>query len=211
VTEVPVSFSAQDGLQLEGLFNEGSEGRGGVILCHPHPLYGGDMHNNVIGGLQSALAGKGFSTFRFNFRGVGGSKGSHADGIGEEEDVRGAVDFITTEQGADIPLYLLGYSFGAAVGTKAVAGDERAKAWVCISPPIAMYDFSHLTEDRRPKLLVAGDGDFVCPVSPLEELFDSLPEPRSLHIVPDADHFWWGMEKRLAESVVDFLQGLERG
>lgn len=208
MTEVSVSFPSQDGLQLEGFLSQGGKGRGGVILCHPHPQYGGDMHNNVVSSLQSALAGVGFSTLRFNFRGVGESEGSYADGSGEEGDVRGAVDFVMTDQGADTPLYLLGYSFGAAVGTRAVAGDDRVEALVCISPPIAMYDFSYLTGDRRPKLLVAGDGDFVCPVAALRELFDSLGEPRSLHIVPGADHFWWGREDQVANYVIDFLQGL---
>ena len=208
MTEVSVSFPTPDGLQIEGLLSRGAGGHGSIILCHPHPQYGGDMHNNVVSSLQSALAGVGFSTLRFNFRGVGGSEGSYADGSGEEGDVRGAVDFIMTEQGADIPLYLVGYSFGAAVGTKSVARDERVGALACISPPIAMYDFSYLTGDRRPKLLVAGDGDFVCPVDALQELFDSLGQPRSLHIVPGADHFWWGMEDRAADYVIDFLQGL---
>ena len=208
MTEVSVSFPTPDGLQIEGLLSRGAEGHGSIILCHPHPQYGGDMHNNVVSSLQSALAGVGFSTLRFNFRGVGGSEGSYADGSGEEGDVRGAVDFIMTEQGADIPLYLVGYSFGAAVGTKSVAGDDRVGALACISPPIAMYDFSYLTGDRRPKLLVAGDGDFVCPVVALKELFDSLGQPRSLHIVPGADHFWWGREGRAADYVIDFLQGL---
>jgi len=209
VTEVPVSFPTQYGLQLEGLLSRGEEGRGVVILCHPHPLYGGDMHNNVVGALQKTLAGQGFSTLRFNFRGVGGSGGSYADGIGEEGDVRGAVQFVSEKE--DGPLFLVGYSYGAAVGTKAVAADERVRALVCISPPIAMYDFSYLTEDRRPKLMVAGDGDFVCPVTLLEELVSSLPQPRSIHIVPGADHFWGGMEDRVADYVIDFLQGLERG
>jgi len=206
VTEVPVSFPTQDDLQLEGFHTQGAEGCGGAILCHPHPLYGGDMHNNVIGALQKALAEKGFSTLRFNFRGVGGSGGSYADGIGEEGDVRGAVQFVSEKE--DGPLFLVGYSFGAAVGTKAVAADERVRALVCISPPIAMYDFSFLRDYERPTLLVAGDGDFVCPITLLEELVSSLPQPRSIHIVPGADHFWWGREGRLADYVIDFLQGL---
>jgi len=206
LTEIPVSFPTEDGLQLEGLLTQGEPGRGGVILCHPHPLYGGDMHNNVVGTLQAALVQEGFSTLRFNFRGVGRSEGGYADGVGEEADVRGAVRFVIEQE--DGPLFFVGYSFGAAVGTKAVVADGRVRALVCVSPPIAMYDFSYLTDDRRPKLLVAGDQDFVCPVKPLEELFGSLPQPRSIHIIPGADHFLWRMEDRAADYVIDFLQGL---
>jgi alpha/beta superfamily hydrolase len=206
LTETRVSFSTQDGLHLEGLLCRGAEDRGWIIFCHPHPLYGGDMYNNVVGVLQEALAQQGFPTLRFNFRGVGGSEGRYADGVGEEEDVRGAVEFVIEK--ADLPLFLVGYSFGAAVGTKAVVADERVKALICISPPIAMYDFAYLKDDMRPKLFVAGDRDFVCPVKPLKEFFDSLPQPKSIRIIRDVDHFWWGMEGRVADSVIDFLQGL---
>jgi alpha/beta superfamily hydrolase len=164
------------------------------------------MYNNVVVGLQGALVQQGFSTLRFNFRGVGGSEGRYADGVGEEEDVRGAAEFAIEK--ADRPLFLVGYSFGAAVGAKAVVADERVKALACVSPPIDMYDFSYLKDDRRPKLFVAGDRDFVCPVKTLEEFFDSLAQPKSIHIIQDVDHFWWGMEDRLADSVIDFLQGL---
>ena len=209
MTEVKVSFPTQDNLQLEGLFNQGGKGHGGIILCHPHPLYGGDMHNNVVSSLQSALAGKGFSTLRFNFRGVGKSKGSYANGIGEEEDVWGAVEFVLEQ--ADLPLILVGYSFGAAVGAHAVGADTRIKALICISPPIETYDFSFLKDDIRPKLFIAGDRDDICPVKPLRDFLQSLPQPRSLRVFPDVDHFWGGMEDRVAESVVDFLQGLEWG
>jgi len=209
LTEVRISFPTQDGLQLEGLLCRGEEGRGGIILCHPHPLYGGDMDNNVVGGLQGALAQRGFSTLRFNFRGVGKSEGAYADGVGEEADVRGAVDFVIEK--TDCPLFLAGYSFGAAVGTKAVVADERVRALACISPPIEMYDFSCLNDVAKPKLLVAGDRDFVCPVKPLEALFDSLMQPKAIHIIPGADHFWGGMEDQVADYVIDFLQGLWRG
>jgi alpha/beta superfamily hydrolase len=211
LTEVSVSFSTPDGLTLKGLLSRGEEGHGWIILCHPHPLYGGDMYNNVVGGLQGALVQQGFSTLRFNFRGVGGSGGGHGEGVGEIEDVRGAVDFIMAEMGADVSLYLLGYSFGAYVGMKGVMDDERVKALMCISPPVAIYDFAALREEGRPKLIVVGERDVICPVGPVEELYLSLPQPKVLHIIPEVDHFWWGMETQAVDYVIDFLQGLERG
>ncbi len=204
MTEVRVFFSTQDGLTLEGLLHRGEAG--GVILCHPHPLYGGTMFNNVVDAVQGSLVGKGFSTLRFNFRGVGGSKGEYGDGALEVEDIRGAAAFIAQE--VDGPLYLAGYSFGAYVGLSGVASDDRVKALICISPPLAIYNFTALRDERRPKLIVAGERDFICPVTELEELFLSLSQPKGLHIVPGADHFWWGIEDRVADYVIDFLQGL---
>jgi alpha/beta superfamily hydrolase len=127
------------------------------------------------------------------------------------EDVRGAVDFMMAEMGADAPLYLLGYSFGAYVGVKGATEDKRVKALMCISPPVSIYDFAALREEGRPKLIVAGERDVICPVRPVEELYLSLPQPKVLHIIPGADHFWWGKEHRVADYVIDFLQGLERG
>jgi alpha/beta superfamily hydrolase len=169
------------------------------------------MYNNVLGGLQGALVQGGFSTLRFNFRGVGGSEGVYGEGVDEIEDVRSAVAFCTAEMGADVSLYLLGYSFGAYVGVKGVARDERIKALMCISPPVAIYDFAALNDEVKPKLIVTGERDVIAPVGPVEELYLSLPQPKMLHIVTGADHFWWGMEDRVADYVIDFLQVLERG
>ena len=210
MTEVQVSFPTADGLELEGLLRQGegaNEGRW-VMLCHPHPLYGGDMHNNVVEALQRSLAGEGFSTLRFNFRGVGGSSGEYGEGVAEVKDVRDAVDFITREAGVDHDCYLLGYSFGAYVGVQGVAADKRVKAIVCISPPVALYDFGVLKEEVRPKLIVSGQRDLICPVLPVEDLFASLPEPKIMHICPGADHFWWGMEAHITDYVLDFFRGL---
>lgn len=205
--EERVSFPSRSGLMLEGLLSEVKEkGRGWIILCHPHPQYGGDMHNNVVQALQSSFATRGFSTLRFNLRGVGRSEGVYGEGTGELDDVRGAVDFVT--EGAHIPVYLIGYSFGAYVGMKGVLADERVEALCCVSPPVYFYDFAFLREDERPKLIVAGDRDFVCPLQKLEEFFLSLPQPKLLHIVPGADHFWWGFEGYLAAQVTDFLHGI---
>ncbi|MCJ7663134.1 MAG: alpha/beta hydrolase [Desulfobacterales bacterium] len=206
MTEVRVSFPTRDGLQLEGLLSRGEGGRGCIILCHPHPQYGGDMYNNVVKALQGTLAHKGFSTFRFNFRGVGGSAGSYGEGAQEVEDVQGAVAFVAGE--GESPLYLAGYSFGAYAGARGVAADDRVQALVCISPPMAIYDFASLREEKRPKLIVAGKRDLICPVTQVEELFLSLPQPKVLHIVAGADHFWWRIEDQVADYVIDFLQGL---
>jgi uncharacterized protein len=207
LTEQRVSLSTRDGLQLEGLFSrEKDRGRGSVILCHPHPLYGGDMYNNLVEALQAALAQKGFSTLRFNFRGAGGSEGRYGEGVAEVEDVQAAVQFAAVEN--DGPLYLAGYSFGAYAGVRGVAGNDRVKALVCLSPPVAIYDFASLREEGRPKLIVVGKRDLICPVSDVEELFRSLPQPKVLQIVEGVDHFWWGIEDQAAGYVIDFLQGL---
>jgi alpha/beta superfamily hydrolase len=207
LTEQQASLPTGDGLQLEGLFSRGEDkGRGGVILCHPHPLYGGDMYNNVVEALQAALARAGFSTLRFNFRGVGAGGGCYDEGASEAEDVQAAVAFVTK---AEIgPLYLAGYSFGAYAGVKGVAQDDRVKALVCISPPVAIYDFVSLREERRPKLIVTGKRDLICPIKDVEELFLSLSQPKVLQVVGGADHFWWGIEDQVADYVIDFLQGL---
>jgi alpha/beta superfamily hydrolase len=207
LTEERVHFPTGDGLQLEGLHARGEEqGEGEIILCHPHPLYGGDMYNNVVDVLQSSLAQKGFSTLRFNFRGVGRSEGGYGEGVTEVEDVQGAVTFLV-EKG-DGPLYLAGYSFGAYAGVRGVAKDDRVQALICISPPVAIYDFASLREEGRPKLLVTGKRDLICPVAQVEELFRSLPQPKTLHVIEGADHFWWGIEDQVAGYVADFLQGL---
>ncbi|MCJ7547535.1 MAG: alpha/beta fold hydrolase [Deltaproteobacteria bacterium] len=206
MTEQRVSLPTRDGLQLEGRFSRGEKARGSIILCHPHPLYGGDMDNNVIAALQATLAQKGFSTLRFNFRGVGKSEGGYGEGVTEVEDVQAAVAFAA---GADAgPLYLAGYSFGAYAGAKGVAQDDRVKAICCISPPVAIYDFALLREEQRPKLIVTGKRDLICPANLVEELFLSLSEPKVLQIVAGADHFWWGIEDQTADYCIDFLQGL---
>ncbi|MFA4932792.1 MAG: alpha/beta fold hydrolase [Caldisericia bacterium] len=196
------------GIKLEGILTltKTHNPAPAVVVCHPHPEYGGNMHNNIVTGITHTLSKQGFITLRFNFRGVGDSEGSYGGGVEEIKDVKGAIDFLS---GADHletnGIFLAGYSFGAMVGLQVADKDDRITGWVGISPPVAMYDFSFLKGSFKPKLLLFGDSDFVCPKEGMEKLFDSLQEPKSMSIIPGADHFFWGKEETVAEHVSNFL------
>lgn len=201
-------FFPADSFQLEGLLALPEESRSArvAVICHPHPLYGGDMHNNVVMAVAREMIGRGIAALRFNYRGVGASQGSYGQGVGEMADVRGAIDFLAqTEFGSQGEIYLVGYSFGALVGTRVAMKDERIRGWVGIAPPIDHYDLSFLKEDRKPKLLVCGDNDVYCSVSSLERLFADLQEPKAMAVIPRADHFFVGREAAVAQRVGEFL------
>ena len=140
-------FIPSTGGQLEGLLSmqEASSFRGGVILCHPHPQYGGDMDHPVITTAGEAAYEEGFSTLRFNFRGVGESEGSYGEGIGEREDVKAVADYLYSRlKNNHSPLILVGYSFGAWAGFPIAIEDERFEGMVAVAPPLEIYDFGFL-------------------------------------------------------------------
>jgi len=203
--ETPVTFRARDGVLLEGLLEKDGN-RGFVILLHPHPLHGGEMRNHVLKALRQGALEEGFSTLRFNFRGVGKSEGSYGEGVKEREDLRGALDFVTS-LGAKGPIVVAGYSFGSMVTARVAPEDERIAGIALISPPLSMEDFSVLKDYPRPKLIVAGDRDFVCPLDRLQELFEELPEPKMLKVIEGCDHFYsWGMHVAVREPFKEFLR-----
>ena len=200
----PVHFPSGD-LTLVGVLHrpEGS-GLPGVAVCHPHPLYGGDMENNVVVALCRALAGAGMVALRFNFRGVGGSSGSYGGGSEEGQDARAALDLLVGLAEVDSSrLGLAGYSFGAlvALGT----GDERVRAVAAVSPPAGGLDLASLPRGI-PTLLVSGDRDDVSPALGLPEMAASLGPPCEIRSVGGADHFWWGHEETLATAVLEFFR-----
>ena len=206
-----VTFRAGE-LALDGLLErpEGAAAWGGAVFCHPHPLYGGNMHNNVVWKVTPALIQSGLAVLRFNFRGVGRSQGTYADGEGEREDLRAALAFLGgAEDMAGRPLVVLGYSFGAAVAARAVAKDSTGvAALVCIALPVGLAgfgDFAELQHVTLPKLFLAGTEDEFCPPPKLRELVRSLPEPRSLVVLDGADHFFHGREPELASHIAGFL------
>ena len=186
---------------------EALSNKGGVVFCHPHPLYGGDMENPVVATAVSAAGEEGFSTLRFNFRGVGESEGSYGDGIGEEEDVKSAIEFICSRLGRrEPPIILLGYSFGARAGFPVGLSDSRVKGLIGIAPPLKMYDFGFMAESTKEKLFIAGDRDLYCPVQLLEEWYRGLEEPKSLTVIPGADHFFFAHLHALAEPLREFFR-----
>jgi alpha/beta superfamily hydrolase len=197
-------------INLEGVFEfpeEGDEWPPVALALHPHPLYGGNMLNNVTSKLASGLLKIGIATLRFNFRGVGGSGGEHGDGVAEMDDVKAALSFIDRYVGVDSSnIILAGYSFGCWVGLKAAFLEDRPMRLVGVSPPLDIYDFSFLTDEMRPKLLIAGDRDFVCSQKKFQELSENVPEPKRIVLLPGVDHFHFGAEEKVVDSVVEFLR-----
>ena len=201
-------FISSKGIQLESLLSthETFPVKGGLVFCHPHPQYGGDMHNAVVATAVGAAFQQGFTTLRFNFRGVGGSEGSYEEGIGEQEDVRAAVEYLmSTLKAPDSVLIVGGYSFGAMMSLPIAVRDDRIKGVVAVAPPLEMHDFGFLNGYRRKKLIIAGDQDLFCPVPSLEKWYEGLDEPKSLAIIKGADHFFFRHTRDLIEPLREFF------
>ncbi len=178
----------------------------GAVICHPHPLYGGSMHNNVTNALKSAFLERGIAALRFNFRGVGRSQGRHGNGIDEIEDVCAAIDYLASAPDVDPQrLILAGYSFGCWVGLRAARNDLRLVRLVGVSPPLDVYDFGFIQSEPRPKLFLAGDRDFVCSLSAFNKFAEDLQPPKMTSICKGADHFHMGSEGDIISLVHSFL------
>ena len=177
-----------------------------VVVCHPHPSFGGSMDNNVVMSICEALFEKSIMTLRFNFRGVGKSEGSFGHGIGEQEDVEAAISFLVAEKRADPRrLGLAGYSAGAVFGVPVAVRDTQVRALAAISLPIGMMDLEAVRTSPKPKLFVSGSRDDFASVDELNEFCQSCVEPQECIIIEGADHFWQGYEARLAGTVSDFF------
>jgi uncharacterized protein len=191
--------------QLEALLNSGAENAThAALVCHPHPVFGGTMHNKVVFHAMKALNSFGFPALRFNFRGTGLSHGEHDHGHGEVDDVHAALNWLDRE--FQLPLIFAGFSFGAAVGLNAACADDRVKALIGLGTPVApvderSYEFSFLRSCDKPKLFVSGSRDQFGPRAKLEELVSSLQEPKKLVIIESADHFFEGRLREMREAI----------
>jgi len=195
-------------LKLEGVLHtpDGVRPFPAVIVCHPHPLYGGSMDNNVVDAVCEALAQASIAAFKFNFRGVGRSQGRYDDGRGEGEDAGNAIKYVSTLKEIDAGhIGLCGYSAGAAFSLPACWSDERIKAIVAVSPPLEMFDFSFIADCVKPLLLVSGSYDDFTPAERFIAFCTDLGESSEQELIVGADHFWCGHEPRLAELVASFF------
>ena len=201
--------------RLEALLNAGAENAThAAVVCHPHPLFGGTLHNKVVFHTMKALNSFGFPVLRFNFRGAGLSQGEHDHGGGEVEDVRTALDWMDAE--FHRPLVFAGFSFGAAVGLRASYADERVKALIGVGTPVVpvaadseaprIYTFDFLRDCVKPKLFVSGARDQFGPRAKLEALVASLPEPKKLVLIEGADHFFEGRLRELREAIEGWVR-----
>jgi uncharacterized protein len=201
--------------RLEALLNAGAENAThAAVVCHPHPLFGGTLHNKVVFHSMKALNSFGFPVLRFNFRGTGLSQGEHDYGAGEVDDVRRALDWLDAEY--HLPLVFAGFSFGAAVGLRAAYSDPRVRALIGVGTPVVpvasadeqprVYTFDFLCDCTKPKLFVSGARDQFGPRAKLEALAASVPEPKKLVLIEGADHFFEGRLRELREAIETWVR-----
>ncbi len=192
-----------EGLSIEGLLNM-QGGERGVVITHPHPLYGGTMHNQVVETLVTIYQDKGFSTLRFNFRGAGDSEGSYDHGKGEKEDVRSALRYLYDN--GKRQLDLAGYSFGAWVNARIDDSESTIQRIIMISPPVTFLDFSFLSFNPKIEAVVTGGKDDIAAVDRIRSfIYTWNPEAR-LEVIEGADHFYSGRIDTLKSALSRLIQ-----
>jgi alpha/beta superfamily hydrolase len=195
--------------RLEALLNEGAPSAPyAAVVAHPHPLFGGTMHNKVVYHTMKAFQSHGLPVLRFNFRGAGLSEGRHDNGSGEIADVQAALDWMQKEYA--LPLLFAGFSFGSYVGLKACCGDERVQGIAALGLPINagnreyLYDF--LTGCSQPKLFISGTRDEFGPVAEVEAAVAQAQPPAKLILVQEADHFFTGKLDQVQQALNQWIE-----
>jgi alpha/beta superfamily hydrolase len=193
---------------LEALLNTGSpDVPFTALVCHPHPMGGGTMHNKVVYHAMKALHSLGLPVLRFNFRGTGRSEGAHDDGRGEQEDVRSALDWL--DEKFHKPILFTGFSFGANVGMRACCSDPRVQGLIALGLPVSAegrsYTYKYLPQCTQPKLFISGDKDQYGPVAEVEAIVAKAPEPKRLVWIAGGDHFFLGKLDLVQAAIIDWV------
>ncbi len=203
MAEEPVFFMSGT-LQIQGLLQT-KPGDKGVVITHPHPLYGGSMHNNVVESLVRVYQQAGYSTLRFNFRGVGGSQGEYDNGQGEQEDLKAALHYLA-EQGKNV-VDLAGYSFGAWVNGLTRLDGGIVRQMVMVSPPVAFLDFGSAQPLPQLRLVIAGSRDEIAPPELIQTTLPTWNPGARLEIIEGADHFYGTYTAELESILTNYLAG----
>jgi alpha/beta superfamily hydrolase len=175
--------------QLEAILKEPPQPTAAAVVCHPHPLGGGTMNNNVVYRVAKALSDAGVAVLRFNFRGVGASTGRHDDGVGEEEDAQAALDFLA-QRHPQLPIWMAGFSFGARVGLTVGARESRVEKLLGIGLALHMFDYSFLVACGKPKAIIQAADDEYGGRAEISALVSTLVEPKRLWVVDGASHLF---------------------
>ena len=192
---------------LEGILKPEEEDvapRYAALVCHPHPLGGGTMHNKVVFKVAQTLQTLGMPALRFNFRGVGHSSGSYDEGRGEMDDARYALEYLTRRY-PGLPVVMAGFSFGAWIALRVAASDDRVQAMIGLGVPARMFDGDYLKDSHKPKLFIHGTDDELAPYELIVKWFEQVPAPKSLVAVEGADHFFQGQIEEVQAIITTFV------
>lgn len=190
------------GITLEALFTN-IRSKKGVVVTHPHPLYGGDMYNHVVESVVKVYRQSDHSTLRFNFRGVGGSTGCYNQGVGETEDLAAALSYL--KQNGNSSIDLVGYSFGCWINTKSPDLLQSVDRLILISPPVDHIDFSYLSFNPKIQLVITGSEDAIASVSSIRKLCPIWNPNAHLEIINGADHFYGGKTVDIHKIISRFI------
>lgn len=195
-----------NGILLSGLLAR-SPGQNAALVSHPHPHYGGDMHNHVVGVATRAYARAGCTTFRFNFR---ASDGANDDDLSQSgcEDVAAAVKYLAQE--GKTAIELIGYSFGAWIYMLALPLLDHVRNLISISPPVALLDFSAVQPSEKLRLIIAGEHDPWAPPAQIEKLIPAWNPAAVLKVVAGEDHFFGADPEAIALILGDFIESVSR-
>lgn len=202
--DIPVAHGMLEGL-LRAPDADDAPPRMAALVCHPHPIGGGTMHNKVVFRVAQALGELGMPALRFNFRGVGRSTGSYDEGRGEADDVRAALDELARRY-PGVPLCLAGFSFGSWVGLPIGCDDVRVTQLVGAGVPVRLLAVDTLSTCAKPKLIVQGERDQYGPIDELRGWFARLAEPKALAVISGADHFFTEQQHELRAAIDTYFR-----
>jgi alpha/beta superfamily hydrolase len=201
--EESVFINSEPGVRLEALIAKNNSDKG-VVIAHPHPLYGGNMYNNVVEAITQAYYSEGYTTIRFNFRGVGRSTGTFDNGIGESEDLKTVLRYLESLKVNKTAV--AGYSFGSWVIASCLKDLNEIEHALFVSPPVAVSDFSSLKDGSKVKLVITGSYDDIAPAEVLKDMLSKWNPEAKLIVIEGADHFYWGYSEEIKRIIIEFLR-----